>query len=67
MRGSNARTLRWAAAAIMASAMAVAAVHRSIRNADAAKLAVDAYVDCALYATQGDTCEREEHALMETR
>ena len=67
MRGFNARALRWATAAIVASAMAAAAVHRSIRNADAARLTVDAYVDCALYAEEHDTCEHEEHMLMESR
>ena len=67
MRGSNARTLQWAAAAIMASAVAAAAIHRSIRSTDAARLAVDSYVDCTFYAPEEDTCEREEHTLMESR
>ena len=67
MRGSNAQVMRWAAAAIIASGVVALAVHRSIRNANAARLAVDSYLDCTFYAPEIDSCETEERALVESR
>jgi hypothetical protein len=67
MRPVDTRTIRWAALTIISFGVVVLAVQQANRNTDAAVIAVDAFVDCTLYADDGDTCEREGKEVLATR